>query len=54
MPALLDQLAGGDLCTLGRSADVAAQVLARPELIDELFDGLAGDDLVIRASISRP
>lgn len=49
MPSLLDQLAGGDLRTLGRSADVAAQVLARPERIDELFAGLAGDDAVIRA-----
>lgn len=46
-PSLLDQLAGGDLRTLGRSAEVAAQVLARPELIDELFDGIAGNDEVV-------
>lgn len=48
MPTLLDQLAGDDPLTLGRTADVATQVLARPELIDELFDGLAGDDEGIR------
>lgn len=48
MPTLLDQLAGGDPLTLGRTVAVAAQVLARPELIDELFDGIAGDDEAIR------
>jgi hypothetical protein len=48
MPTLLDQLAGDDPMALGRMAEVAAQVLARPELIDELFDGLAGDDEGIR------
>lgn len=48
MPTLLDQLVGGAPHTLGRSPEVAAQVLARPELIDELFDGLADDDETIR------
>ncbi|MCB1104749.1 MAG: hypothetical protein H7A44_03595 [Opitutaceae bacterium] len=52
MPTLLEQLAGGDLRTLGRSAEVAAQVLAQPELIDELFDGIASDDEVIMARAS--
>lgn len=47
MPSLLEQLSGGDLRTLGRSAAVAAQVLAQPGLIDELFDGIAGNDEVI-------
>ena len=49
MPTLLEKLAGGDLRTLGRSAEVAADVLARPELIDELFDGVASDDVVVMA-----
>ncbi|MBI2517937.1 MAG: hypothetical protein HYV95_13620 [Opitutae bacterium] len=49
MPTLLDKLAEGDLRTLGRSAEVAADVLARPELIDELFDGIAVDDAAVRA-----
>jgi hypothetical protein len=48
MPTLLDQLAGGHPLTLGRTAAVAAMVLARPELIDELFDGVADDDETIR------
>lgn len=48
MPTLLDQLAGGHPLTLGRTAAVAAQVLAQPELIDELFDGIADDDEAIR------
>jgi hypothetical protein len=47
MPTLLEQLAGGDLRTLGQSAEVATRVLARPELIDELFDGIAGNDEVV-------
>lgn len=52
MPTLLEQLAGGDLRTLGRSAEVAQQVLAQPELIDELFDGIASDDEMIMARAS--
>lgn len=48
MPDLLEQLAGGDRRTLGRTAEVAAQVLAQPAWIDRLFDGLAEDDAVIR------
>jgi len=52
MPSLLDQLAGGDLRTLGRSAEVAAQVLVRRELLDELFDGIAGNDEVIMGRAS--
>ncbi len=48
MPTLLDQLVEGPAYQVGRSAEVAAQVLARPELIDELFDGLAGEDEGVR------
>lgn len=50
MPSLLDPLAGGDLRrTLGRSADVTAQVRARPGRLGERFAGLAGRDAVVRA-----
>ncbi len=49
MITLLEMLAGGDPRTLGRSAEVAARVLANPESIDELFDGIASDDKVIRS-----
>lgn len=49
MPTLLDKLAEGDLRTLGRSAEVAADVLARPESLDELFDGIAQEDEAVRA-----
>lgn len=48
MPTLLDQLAGGHPLTLGRTAAVADQVLAKPELIDELFDGIADENEAIR------
>jgi hypothetical protein len=48
MPTLLDQLAGGNPLTLGRTAAVATAVLAQPGLIDELFDGIADDDETIR------
>lgn len=48
MPTLLDQLSGGAPHMLGRSREVAAQVLAQPDLIDELFDGIADDDETIR------
>ncbi len=48
MSTLLEMLAGGDLRTVGRSAEVAERVLAQPESIDELFDGIASDDTVIR------
>lgn len=53
MPSLLDQLAEGRAWDPGRSAAVAAQVLARPELIDELFDGLADDNEGLRNRASR-
>jgi hypothetical protein len=48
MPTVLDQLAGGGPLTLGRTAAVARQVLAQPELIDALFDGVADDNETIR------
>lgn len=52
MPTLLDQLAGGDPRSVGKAAAVAAQVLAEPARLDELFDGLACDDEPIRSRAS--
>tara|TARA_R110002111_G_scaffold9948_1_gene33081 strand:+ start:535 stop:1080 length:546 start_codon:yes stop_codon:yes gene_type:complete len=48
MPTLLDQLAGGHPSTIGRAHEVARQVLADRELLDELFDGIAEDNPTIR------
>jgi hypothetical protein len=53
MPTLLDQLVDGPPWAAGRSAAVAAQVLAQPGLIDELFDGLADDNAGLRNRASR-
>lgn len=52
MRALLDLLADNpDPRTLGRSAEVAALVLADPDRLDELFDGLAsGEDILMARS----
>jgi len=48
VPTLLDQLSGGHPSTLGRAREVAQQVLADRELLDELFDGIAEDNPTIR------
>lgn len=52
MRCLLDQLTGGDRRCVGPAAAVARQVLAEPERIDELFDGLADGDPVLAARSS--
>ena len=46
--ALLEQLAGGDRRSIGRSNEVVATVLADPELLSVLFSGLDHDDPLIR------
>lgn len=48
MHALLRSLAGGDRRSIGASNRVVAQVLARPELISLLFQGMASPDPVLR------
>ena len=48
MVTLLDLLAEGRPHTVGRSVEVATRVLAAPEHLDELFDGLADDNEGIR------
>jgi hypothetical protein len=53
MRTLLDQLVDGPVWAAGRSSDVAAQVLAQPGLIDELFDGLADNHEGLRNRAAR-
>jgi HEAT repeat protein len=48
MNSILNKLAGGDRRSIGRSNEVAAEVLAHPALFLELFVGLSNDDQVIR------
>ncbi|MGH3900191.1 MAG: hypothetical protein ACRDTA_18505 [Pseudonocardiaceae bacterium] len=45
---LLAQLAGTDRRSVGRSNEVADQVLASPKLFKQLIDGMIDDDPVIR------
>jgi hypothetical protein len=48
MHPILAKLTGGDRCSIGRSEEVAAEVLANPALFDPLFGGLLADDPLIR------
>ena len=48
-PSILRKLKGGDRRSIGRSNEVVAEVLARPELFGALFTGLYVDDPVVRA-----
>lgn len=48
MHPLLKMLEGGDRRSIGRSNEVVARVLEAPALIDVLFDGMAGDDPLLR------
>ncbi len=47
--SILRKLEGGDRRSIGRSNEVVAEVLARPELFGALFAGLSVDDPVVRA-----
>ena len=48
MHPLLQQLTGGDRRSIGASNAVAAQVLAAPELLAVLFQGMRSDDPLLR------
>ena len=48
MHAILKNLSGGDRRSIGRSNEAAAQILRRPELFRYLFEGMEGDDGVVR------
>lgn len=48
MPTLLDRLSTGRGAPSEVARPIAAAVLARPELVDELFDGIADDRPTVR------
>jgi hypothetical protein len=48
MHPILKKLSGGDRRSIGRSNEVVAEVLTRPALLRHVFEGLAGDDPVLR------
>lgn len=48
MHPLLEKLTGGDRRSIGRSAEIVAEVLANPELFDVVFQGMAAPDPVVR------
>ena len=48
MNQILSWLAGGDLRSDGEASEVAAFVLANPQVFDDLLDGLTISDDVVR------
>ncbi len=48
MHAILEMLTGGDRRSIGRAGEVAARVLAEPELFGVLIDGMLADDPIVR------
>lgn len=48
MHTILKKLAGGDRRSIGRANEVAAEVLARPALFGQLFEGLNCTDYLIQ------
>jgi len=48
MDCILDKLKGGDLRSIGRSDEVAAEILDNPALFGEVFEGMLQDDPVLR------
>jgi hypothetical protein len=45
---VLHKLSGGDRRSIGRANEVVEQVLKEPKLIDELLEGIAQDDPIVR------
>jgi hypothetical protein len=52
MHPILKKLSGGDRRSIGKSNEVAAQVLAHPADFPHLFQGLASDDAVVRLRVA--
>ena len=48
MHAILTKLSGGDRRSIGRSNETAARILKKPTLLRYLFEGMEGDDAVVR------
>jgi len=53
MPSILEKLAGGDRKSTGSSEEVSLEVLERPELIEQLFVGIATEDVILRSRCSH-
>ena len=49
MSSVLEKLRGGDLRSIGKSEEVVSDILERPELFRQVFDGMFYDDPIIRA-----
>jgi len=48
MKSIVNELAGGDRRSIGRSNKVVADVLKNPSLFSEVFHGILSDDPLIR------
>lgn len=48
MHAILTKLSGGDRRSIGRSNETATRILKKPALLRYLFEGMEGDDAVVR------
>ncbi len=48
MPKILKKLSGGDLRSIGRADEVAQDIIKKPELFEEVFEGLKQNDPRIR------
>lgn len=48
MHSILKKLAGGDRRSIGRSNEVAAEVLSSPALFSRVFEGLSDEDSIVR------
>lgn len=52
MSKILQQLAGGDFRSIGKSNEVVRAVISNPRLFSELFAGLLQDDPIIRMRVA--
>jgi len=48
MSEVLQKLKGGDLRSIGRSEEVVQDILENPVLFEEVFDGMLGEDPLVR------
>ncbi|MCS5422239.1 MULTISPECIES: hypothetical protein [Psychrilyobacter] len=48
MSQILKKLKGGDLRSIGRSNEVVQEILDKPSLFKEVFEGMLSSDPIIR------
>lgn len=51
MNEILEKLSGGDLRSEGRSEEVAKEIIANPQLLNDLIQGLNSENKVIRGRV---